>query len=246
MVSNRVKESLIQNPEDTIVKLHLQRIAKNAVDESTKIAGQPMRMAYTDRASNGNYYIAIVPNFAEQGKFTYEFNYDVWGPVTKELKSKVPSISRFLTYRQYKDKISLLDIEDMFEYYEDPVAEQMEGCKEDNANEVNDNDFILVPRRKPKLEPSSDDKCNEGFRCTKGRSCDKIHSHTYEEKMFFDVSSPKQRYNYKTVFCFHIPTCRYVHEPHKCCFAHKKEEYFCRPCGLTGDHLVVDCPHNDK
>jgi hypothetical protein len=236
-----VKESLIQNP---IVK-HLQEIAKNAVDESTKIARQPMRMAYTDRASNGNYYIAIVPNFTEEGKFKYEFNYDVWGPVTNELQLRVPSISSFLTYQQYKNKISSSKIEDMFDYYEDPEAEKMEGCEEDVPNEVNDDDYILVPKRKLKIQQSTDKTCIEGFRCTKGGTCDKIH--TYEEKKFFvDVSNPKQRYNYKTVFCPFIPTCRHVHKPHQCCFAHKKEDYFCRPCGLTGDHLVVDCPHNEK
>jgi hypothetical protein len=228
-----------------IQKSDLKAIAKNAVDESTKMVRQPMRAAYTDDATNGNYYIAIVPHFMEKGKlnFQYEFNNDVWEPVTKKLQLKVPSICSFLTYRQYKDKISSSKIEDMFEYYEDPEAEQIEGCEEDYANEVNDNDFILVPRRKPKMLPATNKTCSEGFRCTNGRTCNK--EHTYEEKAFFDVSNPKQRYNYKTVFCLHLPTCRYVHKPHQCCFAHKKEEYFCRPCGLTGDHLVVDCPHND-
>jgi hypothetical protein len=193
-----------------IQKSDLKAIAKNAVDESTKMLRQPMRAAYTDDATNGNYYIAIVPHFMEKGKlnFKYEFNSDVLEPVTKKLQSKFPSICSFLTYRKYKDKISSSKIEDMFEYYEDPEAEQMEGCEEDYANEVNDNDFILVPRRKPKMLPATNKTCSEGFRCTNGRTCNK--EHTYEKRRSLTFQTQNNATTTRQYFVFtyqHVGMC---------------------------------------
>lgn len=92
----------------------------------------------------------------------------------------------------------------------------------------------------PKAIPADGGLCYHGFRCGAGIRCK--FTHTAEQNKFFKMSGGSCPRYYKLKLCTHAQsgTCKHMHTPAFCPYAHSEEETWCLNCKCAG-HQTDSC-----
>jgi hypothetical protein len=190
-------------------------------------------------------YLAIIPIHMENSLMNeclikYDFNRDVWSR-TEELRTAIPNILRCLTYSAYKNEISPQN-QKVEETNDSPEDQSItDGIDSYAAQIVDDDDgYTVVGGKRPKKRLTYSTHCIYNFRCSRPKCS---YMHTDKEKEFFKaVKDFRIRHSYKTMPCIRAD-CPNALKSYLCSYAHGQQEFYCRSCKTTGDHLVCECPN---